>query len=441
MSENKTLLETKNLPEGFTPAPVGLEMKKAVEEIGQKFTEYKTLNDQRIEEIKKAGFESPETKAALTALETKIAAQEKAYQDLILQVKRPALSGDDGQPLDQKAAEFEIERKSALNHYFVTGDPSRYQNWKQKAVEEKQLSVGSSPDGGFLIKPTVSNRIRDGQIIQVSPIRAIAGIENTTKSAHIVHAYVDDGTGYQWVGEQTTRSETGTPQFKEIEIPVRQIIAKPITTQDFLDDSPIDVESWILRQSEKIFNKQEGLTFISGNGATRPFGFLSKTTVANASYAWGSIGYTATGDSDNFIDVSSTVNPADALISLLYSLKSEYRANAKWLMNSNTLAAVRKFKDTTGQYIWQPSVQAGQPSLLLGYPVVTCEDMPSVGTNTYPVAFGDFMEGYTIVDRRGIYTIKDIYTTPGKVIFNTSKRVGGDVTNYEAIKLLKCATS
>jgi len=203
-----------------------------------------------------------------------------------------------------------------------------------------------------------------------------------------------------------------------------------------LDDAGFDVESELAQDIAEAFSELEGAAFITGSGVGRPKGITQYDTIANTSWAWGKLGFIVTGNASNF----AASNPADPLITLVYSLKSVYRQNASWVMNSTVAGTIRKFKDGQGNYLWQPSTILGQPDMLLGYPVFTDDNMPDVGSNTFPVAFGDFQRGYTIIDRLGLRVLRDPYTNKPFVNFYTIKRVGGGVANYEAIKLLKCST-
>jgi HK97 family phage major capsid protein len=186
-----------------------------------------------------------------------------------------------------------------------------------------------------------------------------------------------------------------------------------------------------------VFAEQEGAAFINGDGSAKPTGFLNYTTAADASWAWGKIGYIASGADGAF----ASSDPSDALINLAYAPKQGYRANGTWVMNRKTEAAIRKFKDGDDNYIWQPGTAIGQPASLLGYPVAEAEDMPDIASNAYSIAFGDFARGYLIVDRVGINVLRDPFSAKPYVLFYTTKRVGGGVQNFEAIKLMKFAAS
>jgi HK97 family phage major capsid protein len=299
-------------------------------------------------------------------------------------------------------------------------------------LEEKALSAGSNPDGGYLVPVQIEQRIHSVARDR-SNIRAIADVQ--TISGGSLDIFLDpDDIDSAWVGETQDRPETTSPKLKRISIVAHEIYAMPKATQTLLDDSAVNIEEWLSERVRDRFDRIENGAFVNGNGVARPMGFLQYPKVTEASWAWGSLGYIATGG-------ATLGSDADDLIDMLYTLKSDYRANASWVMNSTTAGAVRKMKDAEDRYIWQQSLVAGQPNMLLGYPVVIAEDMPDVADGAYPIAFGDFRRGYTIVDRIGVRVLRDPYTAKPFVMFYTTKRVGGGVTNFDAIKLLKTAAS
>ena len=207
----------------------------------------------------------------------------------------------------------------------------------------------------------------------------------------------------------------------------------PSATQALLDDSAVNIDQWIADEVRIAFSDQEGTAFVTGDGINKPKGFLSYTKVANASWTWGNSGYLATGVAGGF----PATTPTDKLIDLTFAVKAGYRANGTFTMNRATQGAIRKFKDSNGNYIWQPPVKAGDAPLLLGYPVAECEDMPTIGADTFSVGFGDFERGYLIVDRVGVRVLRDPYSAKPYVLFYTTKRVGGGIQDFDAIKLLK----
>jgi HK97 family phage major capsid protein len=220
--------------------------------------------------------------------------------------------------------------------------------------------------------------------------------------------------------------------------------AMPKATQTILDDSAIVIEEWLAQRVADKLSRMENAAFVNGDGVAKPRGFMNQTFVANASFSWGNnVGYVPTGFATGFlVPVAATgVSPADCLYNMVYTLKSDYRANATWVMNSNTAAIVRKFKDAQARFLWTDSLIAGQPSFLMGYPVAIAEDMPDVGTDTFPIAFGDFRRAYIIVDRVGVRILRDPFSAKPYVLFYTTKRVGGGVADYDAYKVLKVAAS
>lgn len=207
----------------------------------------------------------------------------------------------------------------------------------------------------------------------------------------------------------------------------------PAATQSLLDDGHADVDQWLADEVRDVFAAQETSAFINGNRVNKPQGILSYNQQANDVQTWGNIGTVNTGIDGDF-DVDA---PIDALLDLVYAPDTRYRAGASFVMNRRTLSAVRKFKDADGNYIWQPPVEAGASSTLLGYNLVEAEDMPDIGSDTTPIAFGDFRRGYLIVDRQGVRVLRDPYSAKPYVLFYTNKRVGGGVQDFNAIKLLK----
>lgn len=316
------------------------------------------------------------------------------------------------------------------------------------SVEEtKTLSAGSAPDGGFFVEPVRGDMIIT-RLRETSPMREIAS--TVTISSNSIKYPVDrDDVGYEWVSEQGTRNTTDTPQVGEIEIPVHEISAMPKATQNLLDDASVDVESWLNQKVADRFARAENTAFVSGNGTSRPAGFLSQSqgtfvTTSDATRAFGALQYIATGVSGGFAVASgATVSQADKLLDLIYAFMPGYRGNLRWTMNRTTLAQVRKFKDQQGNYIYNPVLSAGAlVDTVFGYPVTEFSDMADYSTaNAFAIALGDFRRGYLIVDRQGIRQLRDPYTDKPRVIFYTTRRVGGAIMDSDAIKVLKFGTS
>lgn len=264
------------------------------------------------------------------------------------------------------------------------------------------------------------------KLFESSPMRELATVETTTSSSWEYLPDTDE-PGSGWVGETQARPETTSPEIKKGEIVVHELYAEPRATQKILDDAGVNVEAWLGRKVGGKFGRDEATAFVSGNGVGLPRGILTYP----AGTAWAQIEQVNSG--------SASTLTGDGLIDLETALKAPYRARAVWLMNRTTQAVVRKFKDGQNQYLWQPGLAQGVPPTLLGYPVRLADDMPVVAADALAVAFGDFREAYTIVDRLGIRILRDAFTAKPFVKFYTTKRVGGDVVNFEAIKIQKVA--
>ncbi|MDU0343426.1 phage major capsid protein, partial [Bosea rubneri] len=318
------------------------------------------------------------------------------------------------------------EHKAAFASYVRHGEAAGL-----KQLEGKALSAGSGPDGGYLAPSTVESEILR-RLSAVSPIRSLATVR-TISSGTYKKAFSTTGPASGWVAETAARPQTGTPALAELSFPAMELYAMPAATQTLLDDAIVDIDQWIAEEVESAFAEQEGAAFVNGDGVDKPKGFLAYPTVVDASWSWGNIGTLKTG----VVGAFAASNPADILVDLVYALKAGYRQNASFLMNRKTQAAVRKFKDSTGQYLWQPPAAAGAQATLLGFPVVEAEDMPNIATDAVSIAFGDFRRGYLVVDRAGVRILRDPYSAKPHVLFYTTKRVGGGVQDFAAIKGLR----
>jgi HK97 family phage major capsid protein len=338
------------------------------------------------------------------------------------------LGGSGGVELDPDKQAY----NTAWDKFFRRGAEAGLSELAVKAA----MSTDSDPDGGYMVPDQVETTI-DRVLAKTSAMRRLSRVISV--SGQIYKKMVNlGGAGTGWVGEKQARPQTATPILSALEFPTMELYANPAATQQFLDDAIVDVGQWLADEVNIAFSEQEGIAFVSGSGVNQPRGFLSYDTIADVNYAWGKLGFVVTGVAADISDV--THNGTDALLDLVYSLKQGYRQNATFLMNRKLQGAVRKLKDSNGDYIWQAGAQASQPASLFGYPVADDDNMSDVGANAFPVAFGDFQRGYLIVDRKGIRVLRDPYTAKPYVLFYTTKRVGGGVQNFEAIKLLKCST-
>jgi HK97 family phage major capsid protein len=334
---------------------------------------------------------------------------------------RPALSAE----IDAGAP-----HQKAFEAYVRNGDDDALRGL---ALEAKAMSTAVAGDGGYLVDPQTSSQIRS-VLNSTASIRAIAKVVTVEASSYdVLVDHGDIGTG--WATETAASAETGTPQIERITIALHELSAMPKASQRLLDDSAFDIEGWLADRIADKFSRAEAASFISGDGVDKPRGFLTRPKVANSAWAWGSLGYVATGT-----DAGFGATP-DAIIDLVYALGAEYRARASFVMNSKTAGQVRKLKDADGRFLWSDGLAAGEPARLMGYPVLVAEDMPDIASGATAIAFGDFAAGYTIAERPDLRILRDPFSAKPHVLFFATKRVGGDVSDYAAIKLLKFSVS
>ncbi|MCD1622636.1 phage major capsid protein [Citromicrobium bathyomarinum] len=298
--------------------------------------------------------------------------------------------------------------------------------------EIKSISGTSPSDGGYAVPRQIDAMIAR-QLTEISPIRALAQVVQTG-SAGYRKLVATGGTASGWAGETAERPETDTPSFAEIAPPSGDLYANPAASQAMLDDAGFDLESWLSSEIAMEFARAEGAAFVNGSGTNQPKGFLKAptSTLGDAARAFGSVQYVGTGDATGF-----GTDPEEKLIDLVHTMKAGHRQGASFVMNSTTLAEVRKLKTSDGAFLWQPGLIEGQPDRLLGYPVVEAEDMPDIAGGEYPIAFGNFRHGYLIAERSATQVLRDPFTNKPFVHFYATKRIGGQVLDSAAIKLLR----
>lgn len=303
----------------------------------------------------------------------------------------------------------------------------------RKGEVSAALNKGADDEGGYLT-PVEWDRTIIDKLVQISPMRQIAQVQSINGNGFKKLVNMR-GTGSGWVGETAARPQTDTPEFMPVSFASGEIYANPAATQQILEDAEIDLEAWLASEVETEFAYQEGLAFVAGNGVNKPNGFLTYVTgAANAAtHPLGAIELKTAA--------AAAAVTTDELLDLIYMLASEYTQNARFVLNRASLGRVRKLKDGDGNYIWQPSFQAGEPANLLGYPVTEMAAMPNVAASAVPIAFGDFRRGYLITDRRAKVVLRDPYTNKPYVHFYTTKRVGGGVQDPTVIKALKMAAA
>ena len=425
------------------------EIKQAVEAVKQvnvAFEEFKRANDARLAEMEKKGSADPLLEEKLKRIDADLDRAQRVADEAALAAKRQSrvVTDEKGDriDLDAKAAEWagmlarrRGESVPAFDAAGMDGYKAAFDRFLRKGEEvmsvdeRKALSVGTDPDGGYVVNPDLSGRIVM-KVFETSPMRAYASIQVISTDA-LEGLFDLEEASSGWVGETDARSETNTPQLGKWRIPVHELYAKPKATQKLLDDASINMEAWLASKVAEKFARDEANAFVVGNGVGKPRGFL---TYGSGTTLPGTIEQFPTGSSGAF---AAAPNGGDVLINALYGLKAQYRANATWFMNRATMTLTRKLKDNDGAYLWSPGIAAGQPASLLGYPVASFEDMPDPAANSLSIAVGDMREAYQIVDRLGIRTLRDPYSAKPYVEFYTTKRVGGDVVNFEALKLVR----
>lgn len=299
----------------------------------------------------------------------------------------------------------------------------------KKGDVQAALNKGVAEEGGYLA-PVEWDRTITDRLVQISPMRSICSVQKLGK-AGFSKLFTERGTTSGWVGETDPRPQTATSKFRKLDYTSGEIYANPAATQQMLDDAEIDLEAWLAREVDTEFALQEGVAFISGDGVNKPTGLLTYIVGgANAAkHPWGAIETIDSGAADAVT--------SDSILDLIYGLPGEYTGNARFTMNRTTMGQIRKLKDGQGNYLWQPSAQAGQPSLLSGYPVTEMAGMPDVAAGSTPIMFGDFLRGYLILDRTGVRVLRDPFTNKPYVHFYTTKRVGGGLLNPDVLKALK----
>lgn len=399
------------------------EMKEILDQYGAAFEEYKKINDARFEELKKGTGKAAELDEKLARVESDLQKREQQLSDLEAKMNRPGFMGTTADD------PVKAEHKKAFDVFIRKGIENGLADLQTKAV---QIAVDA--DGGYAVPEEMSREIY--RLIDAdSPMRAVCGVRLV--GTEDIKQLVDiGGLTSGWVAETATRPVTNSPQLAQVTPTFGEIYAMPAATQKAIDDIFFDVESWLVNSVASKFAKEENAAFTTGDGTNKPKGLLAATmaTTGDDTRAFGTFQYLPTGVAAGM----PATNPADLLIDLVSTLKSRYYRNARFMMNRQTLATIRKWKDSQNNYLWQPGLQSGEPNSILGFPYTYNDDMPGIGANALCVAFGDFREAYIILDRTGIRLLRDPYTNKPYVNFYITKRVGNMILNSEAVKFIKC---
>lgn len=398
------------------------EARAAMHEMMAAFEAFKGANDARLDEIERKRSADALLEEKVARIDQAVGAAQARLDRVVSEGRRPELA-----PSVPAQGRDDKETKAAFDGYLKTG--------QSFGLELKAGLSTASNSAGYVV-PEQTERAIERRLMAGSPMREIATVR--TVGAGVFRKPVSTaGVASGWVAETAARPETDPATLALLEFPSADLYANPAATQSLLDDALIDLDEWLAAEVEDAFAAQETTAFVTGDGVNKPKGFLSYPIVADASAVWGEIGHVASGAAGAFASTS----PTDRLIDLVYAPKAQYRPNGRFVMNRKTVSAVRKFKDADGNYIWQPAQRAGETASLLGYRVTEIETMPDIAANSAAIAFGDFQRGYLIVDRAGVRVLRDPYSAKPYVLFYTTKRVGGGVQNFDAIKVMKFAAS
>ena len=432
------------------------EIKSMIETQGTAWEQFKRTNDQIIA-AKADGKAFADLEVKLATLGTAMDAaseRQKALEADITRLNRPDLGTDKPDvALALSTKRFNDARRSLATNYVPDIDAktyslykSGYWNWLRKGNlaaltpdEQKAMIAGDDSQGGYMLPEESTGRI-SARIFELSPIRQLASVQAISTAA-MEGIYDNDESSYGWVAETGARTDTTTPTVGKYRIEAHEMYAAPKASQTLLDDSAVDIESWLAAKVADKFARVEGATFCTGTGVGQPRGFGSYTTAAtaDASRTWGQIEHVVTGANGAF-----HTTQGDPLFTLLQAFKTGYLSGASWVTTREVVGAIRKFKTTTTlDYIWQPGLQMGTPDRLLGYPLVLAQDLPALSTYATlasPMWLANWREAYQIVDRMGIRTLRDPFTSKPYVIFYSTARVGGACLNFEAIKCIKFTT-
>lgn len=388
-----------------------------VNTLGSAWEQFKAINDRRLMEVKTNGVADPLTEEQLKKVNHFIDGHKDKINLLETTTSRP-FSGDSGYYTNSGV---ENEYKKAFCQYVRKGIEGDL-----PTLEGKALSVGSDPEGGYLVTPSMTQKIIQ-TIFETSPMRKLCAVEIIgSDTLEIIDDHDEAFAG--WTSETASiTSDTATPVIAKKVIPVHELYAQPKATQKLVDDSSIDIEAWLSTKLADVFSRKENAAFVNGDGVGKPRGILTYPSGTT----WGKIEQINSG--------SSGAVTSDSIIKLYYALKEDYATRSSFLMNRSTVQAVRLLKDTHNQYIWQPGLALGAPDTLLGVPAYQAADLPVPAANSLSVVVADFARAYQIVDRIGIRVLRDPFTDKPFIKFYTTKRVGGDVVNFEAIKIMKLA--
>lgn len=385
-----------------------IEVNAAIDTLNKAFADFKTEHTKQLDDIRK-GLPSADQAAKVDKIGAHVDQLQKEVEDAHVKLAAGQMGAPGAGPRDQAYTD-------AFMAHMKKGDV------------QAALNKGADTEGGYLT-PTEWDRTITDKLVLVSPMRQLATVQ-TISTNSFTKLFNLGGANSGWVGETAARPNTNTGTFASLAYGTGEIYANPAATQQILDDAEINLESWLAGEVQAEFARQEGLAFLSGDGTNKPTGLLTYIAGnANAAkHPYGAIAKVKSG--------AAAAITADSVIDLVYSLPSAFTGNASFILNRKTMGLIRKLKDGQGNYLWQPSYVAGQPSTLAGFPVIEVPDMPDVAAAATPILFGDFKQGYLVLDRIGVRVLRDPYTNKPYVSFYTTKRVGGGLLNPEPLRAL-----
>lgn len=434
--------------------PDGINIEELTKKLGEAVTEVRTTSEDLkqkydgldVDKVNKLDAAIADVSEKLSEVAVIKAGQEKSNEQLEEVQKQMAIlaaQGDapDGATIEKAQVAFSgFLRKSENDAEYkaLMGDvidgllAKEFKNVGDGDFVKKTMTVGNDGNGGYLA-PTEFGGIVMGRIFETSPVRSVANIM-TTSASEIEFVLDDDEPDAGWVGEVSARPDTNTPGVGQIIIPAHEIYAQPKASQKLLDDAGVDVEAWLAGKVSRKFGRVENTSFVTGDGSQKAKGFLAYA-------AWASPGVYERNAVEQVNSGTSADFDGDSFKDLQNALIEDYQGNAVWMMKRSTWASVTKLKDSTGRYLFETfsNFRDGDQLQILGKPVRLADDMPAQAANSLSVVYGDFGEGYTVVDRIGIRVLRDPFTSKPFVKFYTTKRTGGAVTNYEALKIMKLA--
>jgi HK97 family phage major capsid protein len=436
------------------------EIKGLLDEQGRLWQEFRRKNDELIA-AKADGKAVGDLKGVVERIEARLGEideQKSSLQtqldEVIKRANRPQLGATpEGADVKDEHKAFNLHRRAlakagqqvsdvGVDEYIAYKSAfDKFQRHGEKSLENteiKALQAGVDSDGGFLLPPPMMGRIVK-KVYELAPLRSLFSVVQISGNDIEGIEDLEEASSGGWVTETQARTETSTPKVGRWRIEAHEEYASPKITQRLLDDGAFDAEGWLADKIGNKFARTEAAAFVTGTGVGQPHGFAAYPTAATAdgSRAWGTMEHVVTGANGAW-----HTTQADPMFDLIAAFKPVYLQNASWVTNRQVIAGVRKFKTTTtNEYIWQPGLQLGQPDRILGFNVVLTQDMPTLATGSLSMALGDWREAYTVVDRIGIRTLRDPYTDKPYIVFYSTRRVGGGVLNYEAVKFIRFSAS